>query len=186
MALEVIHVLLLSLPSLLLSFVFLCVTCPDLSSASLSPENGQSQDPGSSCPLPRVKPHAWAGISPLNLPHNAHSPEVQQVPVGLGKFKVVSLQALWIPGLGPRGGVELLSGGSWGTPRTHLCYSLPLLLSFLLPRMPAVPVKILYVFFRALLPCQPLAHKASRALLHLTGSFPSPPLHSHRAVSIPF
>lgn len=56
---------------------------------SPSPGNGQSLDSGSSCPLPRAKAHAWACRSLLAL---SHSPQVQQVPVSLGKFKVVSLQ----------------------------------------------------------------------------------------------
>lgn len=138
----------------------LCVPCLDLSSVSLPPANGQSQDSGSSCPLPRVKPHTWSGRFPPRLPRYAHSPDVQQVPVGLGKFKVVSLwgslgtwtSAQWRVCTTP-------SGGWWGTPSAHLCHSLPLLPCSFLPRMPAVPVKIPYVFFRALLPCQPLAPK---------------------------
>lgn len=86
----------------------LCVACPDVSSASPVPETGQSQGPGSSCPLPRVKPHAWAGRSPLSLPHYAHSPEVQQVPVGLGKLKVVSLQ----------GSLDTWTRAKWSVSRT--------------------------------------------------------------------
>lgn len=88
-----------------------------------------------------------------------------------------STGVLWVPGLLPSGGgAELLSGGSRGMPGTHLCSSLPLFLRSFLPRLSAVPVKIPYVFFRALLPCQPLAHKASQAALHFTVSFSLCPL----------
>lgn len=104
--------------------------------------------------------------------------------MSLGKFKVVSLRVC----LETRTSAK--RRGSRGTPSTHPCRSLSLLLCSpcqehqLCPFQ--IPVRILYTFFKFLLPCQPLAHKALTTLLRLPARFSFPPLCSHRALSIPF
>lgn len=78
---------------------------------------------------------------------------------------------------------------SWATAHARLDQSLPVFLvpparkaSFAFSNPCQTPAHL----FRFLFTCQPLAHKASGALLHITVRFSLPPLHSYSALSIPF
>lgn len=164
----------------------LCVTSyGDLASASISSDSGQGLDSGSSCPLLSVKPHAWAcrslaGSLPLcpltrSVAGACESGEVQ------GGFSVGCMDT-WTSAK-PRASrtFQRLMGHAQRSP-------MPL---FFCPpqRRPALLFqildRILCAFSKFLLTCLPLAHKASRAPLYLTGEILSAPLHSHSAYLFP-